>query len=100
MHDSWSRAPEGLVEQFADRGREEFLGRARLFLLGVLGMRAAVAIRHFIGAIFSALLGGVFFFVIVGVFGVPSATVALLLFIALSLWIVRRPQGEEHPNGH
>jgi hypothetical protein len=63
-------------------------------------MRLAMAIRHFIGALFSTLLGGAFFFVIVGVCGVPAAIVALLLFIALSLWIVRRPQGGGLPNGH
>jgi hypothetical protein len=63
-------------------------------------MRAAIAIRRFIGALFSTFLGGGFFFAIVGVFGVPAAIVALLLFIALSLWVVRRPQGGGLPNGH
>jgi hypothetical protein len=49
---------------------------------------------HFVGAAVAALLGAVFFFAIVGVFGLSSSIAALLLFIALALMVFRRPQSE------
>jgi len=36
-----------------------------------------------------------FFFVIIGVFGLPASIAALVIFVALSLTIFRRPQDEE-----
>jgi hypothetical protein len=50
--------------------------------------------RWFVAAI-AALVGIVFFFVIIGVFGLPTSIVALVIFIALSLTIFRLPQDEE-----
>jgi hypothetical protein len=52
------------------------------------------ASRSFVAAI-AALVGIVFFFVIIGVFGLPAAIVALVIFVALSLTIFRLPQDEE-----
>ena len=65
-----------------------------MLLLGGVIMHAPTSTGHFVGAVVAALLGVVFFFAIVGVFGLPSSIAALLLFIALSLLIFRRPQGE------
>ena len=47
-----------------------------------------------LGAIGVAVLGVAFFFVIIGVFGLPASMIALVLFIALTLAISRRPQTE------
>jgi hypothetical protein len=47
-----------------------------------------------LGAVGVAVLGVAFFFVIVGVFGLPASMIALVLFIALTLAISRRPQPE------
>jgi hypothetical protein len=52
------------------------------------------ASRSFAAAI-AALVGIVFFFVIIGVFGLPTSIVALVIFIALSITIFRLPQDEE-----
>jgi hypothetical protein len=49
---------------------------------------------YFVGAVVAALLGVIFFFAIVGVFGLSSSIAALLLFIALALMVFRRPQSE------
>ncbi|MFP3562835.1 hypothetical protein [Paraburkholderia sp. SIMBA_030] len=46
------------------------------------------------GAICATLLGVAFFFVIIGVFGLPASIIALTLFIALAVTISRRPQTE------
>ncbi|MFM0206537.1 hypothetical protein PQQ96_03945 [Paraburkholderia sediminicola] len=46
------------------------------------------------GAICAALLGVTFFFVIIGVFGLPASIIALALFVALAVAISRRPQTE------
>jgi hypothetical protein len=47
-----------------------------------------------LGAVGVAVLGVAFFFVIVGVFGLPVSMIALVLFIAFTLAISRRPQTE------
>jgi XapX domain-containing protein len=49
-----------------------------------------------IGAIAAALLGIVFFFAIIGVFGLEVAIAALLTFIVLTLLILRRPASREN----
>ena len=50
--------------------------------------------RSLLAAI-AALAGVLFFFVIIGVFGLPASIAALVIFVALSLTIFRRPQNEE-----
>ena len=52
------------------------------------------ASRSLLAAI-AALAGVLFFFVIIGVFGLPASIAALVIFVALSLTIFRRPQDEE-----
>jgi hypothetical protein len=52
------------------------------------------ASRSFVASI-AALVGIVFFFVIIGVFGLPASIVALVIFVALSLTIFRLPQDDE-----
>jgi len=42
--------------------------------------------------VIATLLGAVFFFVIIGVFGLSEAIVGLLVFVSLALLIFRRPQ--------
>jgi hypothetical protein len=49
----------------------------------------------FIGAVTATLMGTAFFFVIVGVFGLPASIGAGILFILLALLIFRRPQAKE-----
>jgi hypothetical protein len=46
------------------------------------------------GAALTMLLGFAFFNALIGVFGLSAAVIALLLFIALSVLIFRRPQTE------
>ncbi len=46
------------------------------------------------GAALTTLLGLAFFNALIGVFGLSAAVIALLLFIALSVLIFRRPQTE------
>ena len=65
-----------------------------MLLLGGVSMHPPTSIAHFVGGVVAALLGVVFFFAIVGVFGLPSSIAALLLFIALALMVFRRPQSE------
>jgi hypothetical protein len=66
-----------------------------MLLLGGVSMHTTpTSIGHFVGAVVATLLGVVFFFAIVGVFGLPSSIAALLLFIALALMVFRRPQSE------
>jgi hypothetical protein len=65
-----------------------------MLLLGSVIMHTPTSRGHFVWAVVAALLGVVFFFAIVGVFGLPSSIAALLLFIALALMVFRRPQGE------
>jgi hypothetical protein len=52
------------------------------------------ASRSLLAAI-ATLAGMLFFFVIIGVFGLPASILALVIFVALSLTIFRRPQVEE-----
>lgn len=42
-----------------------------------------------------ALVGGAFFFAIVGVFGLTVAVLALILFVAVALVLMRLPQRAE-----
>ena len=65
-----------------------------MLLLGSVSMHTPTSRGHFVGATVAALLGVVFFFAIVGVFGLRSSIAALLLFIALALMVFRRPQSE------
>jgi hypothetical protein len=44
------------------------------------------------GVVIATLLGAVFFFVIIGVFGLSEAIVGLLVFVSLAVLIFRRPQ--------
>jgi len=46
------------------------------------------------GVVLTTLLGVTFFNALIGVFGLPAAVIALLLFIALAVLIFRRPQTE------
>lgn len=46
--------------------------------------------RSLLAAI-AALAGVLFFFVIIGVFGLPASIAGLVIFVALSLTIFRRP---------
>jgi hypothetical protein len=44
------------------------------------------------GVVVTTLLGGVFFNALIGVFGLPEAIIALLLFVSLAIVILRRRQ--------
>jgi hypothetical protein len=61
-------------------------------MLGGMSMRSLISAMHLFGAIAVTLIGMGFFFAIVGVFGLPAAIVALVLFIALAFVLFRRPQ--------
>jgi hypothetical protein len=61
-------------------------------MLGGMSMRSLIFAMHLFGAIAVTLIGMGFFFAIVGVFGLPAAIVALVLFIALAFVLFRRPQ--------
>jgi hypothetical protein len=63
-------------------------------VLGGLSMKTGTSIPRLIGALTTALIGTGFFFGIVGVFGLPVAIGAGILFIVLALLIFRRPQAE------
>jgi hypothetical protein len=65
-----------------------------MFLLGGVSMHSTNLRVHFVRAVVAALLGVAFFFAIVGVFGLPVSSAALLLFVALYLMVFRRPQSE------
>jgi len=54
--------------------------------------RTAISAMRATGVVIATLLGEVFFFVIIGVFGLPEAIVGLLVFVSLALLIFRRPQ--------
>ena len=54
--------------------------------------RTAISAMRATGVVIATLLGAVFFFVIIGVFGLSEAIVGLLVFVALALLIFRRPQ--------
>jgi hypothetical protein len=65
-----------------------------MLLLGGVSVHTPTSRGHFVGAVVVALLGVVFFFAIMGVFGLPSSIAALLLFVALALMVFRRSQSE------
>jgi hypothetical protein len=45
-----------------------------------------------IGVAVTTLLGVAFFNALIGVFGLPEAIIALVLFVSLAIVILRRPQ--------
>ncbi|WP_158554715.1 hypothetical protein [Methylovirgula sp. 4M-Z18] len=51
--------------------------------------------NHVFGGILATLIGIAFFFTIVGVFGLTTSVVALLLFVVLAVMIFRRAQTED-----
>jgi hypothetical protein len=61
-------------------------------VLGGVSMITGTGVRRFIGTLTATLIGTVFFFAIVGVFGLPAAIGAGILFIGLALLIFRLPQ--------
>jgi hypothetical protein len=63
-----------------------------MLLLGDLSVRSVISAMHLFAAIAATLIGVGFFFAIVGVFGMPAAIAALVLFIALASVLFRRPQ--------
>jgi hypothetical protein len=68
-----------------------------VLVLGGVSMRSLISAMHLSRAIAITLIGIGFFFAIVGVFGLPMAIVALVVFIALAAAIFRRPQAEGIP---
>ncbi len=50
---------------------------------------------HSAAAAVATLSGVAFFFVIIGVFGPSASIAALVLFLALAVFIFRRPQDQE-----
>jgi hypothetical protein len=68
-----------------------------MLLLGDMSVRSVISAMHLFGAIAVTLIGVGFFFAIVGVFGLPAAIVALVLFIALASVLFSRPQAEGVP---
>ena len=57
--------------------------------------KAPISLFGSIGAVAAMLLGTAFFFTIIGVFGPSASIAALLLFLALAVFIFRRPQDQE-----
>jgi hypothetical protein len=57
-----------------------------MLLLGDISVRSVISAMHLFGTIAVTLIGIVFFFAIVGVFGLPAAIVALALFISRGSW--------------
>ena len=66
-----------------------------MLLLGGVSMKSNTTVWHLIGALIATLFGVASFFFIIGVFGLPAAIIALVLFIALALLIFQCPQAEE-----
>jgi hypothetical protein len=56
---------------------------------------ASISASRSLLAAIAALAGVLFFFVIIGVFGLPASIAALVIFVALCLTIFRLPQDEE-----
>jgi hypothetical protein len=89
-----------VVEQAADRGSEELLGRARLRVLGGVIMterrmnEGQTPALHSIGAVIATLFGVASFFAIIGVFGLSTSIATLVLFVALAVFIFRLPQDQ------
>jgi len=61
---------------------------------GALTGATPFSLRRAMGVVLTTLLGVTFFNALIGVFGLPAAVIALLLFIALAVLIFRRPQTE------
>ena len=57
--------------------------------------RGLVSAWPSIGGVVATLLGVAFFFAIIGVFGLSASIAALVLFVALAVFIFRRPQDQE-----
>ena len=57
--------------------------------------KSLISASHSIGVVVATLLGVAFFFTIIGVFGLSVSIAALLLFLALAVFIFRRPQDQE-----
>ena len=68
-----------------------------MLVLGGVSVRGVISAMHLFAAIAVTLIGAGFFFAIVGVFGLPAAIAALVLFIALAAVIFRRPQAAGIP---
>jgi hypothetical protein len=68
-----------------------------VLVLGGMSMRRRISVMLLFGAIAATLIGIGFFFAIVGVFGLPVAIAALVVFIALASVLFRRPQAEGIP---
>jgi NO-binding membrane sensor protein with MHYT domain len=68
-----------------------------VLVLGGVSMGSLISAMHLFGAIAVTFIGMGFFFAIVGVFGLPAAILALVLFIALAFVLFRRPQAEGIP---
>jgi hypothetical protein len=64
-------------------------------VLGGVSMSTGTGVRRFIGAVTAVLIGTVFFFAIVGVFGLVVASGAGILFIGLALLTFRLPRTRE-----
>jgi hypothetical protein len=56
---------------------------------------ARISVFGSIGAVVATLLGVAFFFMIIGVLGLSVSIAALMLFLALAVFIFRRPQDQE-----
>jgi hypothetical protein len=56
---------------------------------------ALISVSRSLLAAIAAIAGVLFFFVIIGVFGLPASIAALVIFVALCLAIFRRPQDQE-----
>ena len=58
-------------------------------------VRASFRVVNGVGALLAAAVGILFFFVIIGVFGLPASVVALLTFLIIALGLFSRRQPEE-----
>jgi hypothetical protein len=54
--------------------------------------RTTISATRATAVVIATLLGAVFFFVIIGVFGLSEAIIGLLVFVSMALLIFRRPQ--------
>jgi hypothetical protein len=56
---------------------------------------ASFRVMNGVAALLAAAVGTLFFFVIIGVFGLPASVVALVLFLIIALGLFGRRQPEE-----
>jgi hypothetical protein len=56
---------------------------------------ASTSIIDFVKALLASFVGAAFFFVIVGVFGLPASVAGLALFAIAAILLCRRPQAGE-----